>query len=50
MVEAANFNDPRQTVIAGSKAAVEKACELLKADGRQAGAAAAGVGAVPLAA
>lgn len=32
-VEAANFNDPGQTVIAGSKAAVEKACELLKAQG-----------------
>jgi [acyl-carrier-protein] S-malonyltransferase len=33
VVEAANFNDPGQTVIAGSKAAVEKACELLKANG-----------------
>jgi [acyl-carrier-protein] S-malonyltransferase len=33
VVEAANFNDPAQTVIAGSKAAVEKACELLKAQG-----------------
>ncbi|MFL6691807.1 MAG: ACP S-malonyltransferase [Ramlibacter sp.] len=33
VVEAANFNDPAQTVIAGSKAAVEKACELLKANG-----------------
>jgi [acyl-carrier-protein] S-malonyltransferase len=33
VVEAANFNDPGQTVIAGSKAAVEKACELLKAMG-----------------
>lgn len=32
-VEAANFNDPGQTVISGSKAAVEKACELLKAAG-----------------
>jgi len=32
-VEAVNFNDPLQTVIAGSKAAVEKACELLKANG-----------------
>jgi [acyl-carrier-protein] S-malonyltransferase len=32
-VEAANFNDPRQTVIAGTKAAVDKACELLKAAG-----------------
>ena len=33
MVEAVNFNDPAQTVIAGSKAAVEKACEVLKANG-----------------
>ncbi len=33
VVEAVNFNDPSQTVIAGSKAAVEKACELLKAAG-----------------
>ncbi|RYF76127.1 MAG: [acyl-carrier-protein] S-malonyltransferase [Comamonadaceae bacterium] len=33
VVEAVNFNDPMQTVIAGSKAAVEKACELLKAQG-----------------
>jgi [acyl-carrier-protein] S-malonyltransferase len=32
-VEAVNFNDPAQTVIAGSKAGVEKACELLKAAG-----------------
>jgi [acyl-carrier-protein] S-malonyltransferase len=32
-VEAVNFNDPAQTVIAGSKAAVEKACEVLKAMG-----------------
>src|SRR6185369_12952115 len=32
-VEAANFNDPAQTVIAGSRAAVEKACEILKANG-----------------
>jgi [acyl-carrier-protein] S-malonyltransferase len=32
-VEAVNFNDPAQTVIAGSKAAVEKACEMLKANG-----------------
>ena len=30
VVEAVNFNDPAQTVIAGSKAAVEKACEALK--------------------
>lgn len=33
IVEAVNFNDPGQTVIAGSKAAVEKACEVLKASG-----------------
>jgi [acyl-carrier-protein] S-malonyltransferase len=33
VVEAVNFNDPAQTVIAGSKAAVEKACEVLKASG-----------------
>jgi [acyl-carrier-protein] S-malonyltransferase len=33
VVEAVNFNDPGQTVIAGSKAAVEKACEVLKAHG-----------------
>lgn len=32
-VEAVNFNDPKQTVIAGTKAAVEKACEVLKAGG-----------------
>lgn len=33
VVEAVNFNDPLQTVIAGSKAAVERACEALKANG-----------------
>jgi [acyl-carrier-protein] S-malonyltransferase len=33
VVEAVNFNDPGQTVIAGSKAAVDKACEVLKAQG-----------------
>ncbi|HZT55857.1 MAG TPA: ACP S-malonyltransferase, partial [Burkholderiaceae bacterium] len=33
VVEAVNFNDPKQTVIAGTKAGVEKACELLKAKG-----------------
>ena len=33
VVEAVNFNDPAQTVIAGSKAAVEKACEMLKVSG-----------------
>ncbi len=32
-VEAANFNDPMQTVISGSKVAVDKACEALKAAG-----------------
>jgi len=30
VVEAVNFNDAAQTVIAGSKAAVDKACEMLK--------------------
>ena len=33
VVQAANYNDPKQTVIAGSKAGVDKACELLKAAG-----------------
>lgn len=33
VVEAVNFNDPIQTVIAGTKAAVDKACEILKASG-----------------
>ncbi|MBC7717618.1 MAG: ACP S-malonyltransferase [Pseudorhodobacter sp.] len=32
-VEAANFNDPRQTVIAGSQFGVNEACELLKSKG-----------------
>ncbi|MFG6447199.1 ACP S-malonyltransferase [Roseateles sp. BYS180W] len=32
-VEAVNFNDPKQTVIAGSKAGVDAACEALKAAG-----------------
>ena len=32
-VEAANFNDPMQTVISGSKTAVEKACSALKEAG-----------------
>lgn len=32
-VEPANFNDPKQTVIAGAKAAVDLACERLKAAG-----------------
>jgi [acyl-carrier-protein] S-malonyltransferase len=30
VVSPANFNDPRQVVIAGTKAGVEKACEILK--------------------
>ena len=33
VVEAVNFNDPMQTVVAGSKLAVDKACEILKANG-----------------
>ena len=33
VVEPANFNDPKQTVIAGSKAGVERACESLKSLG-----------------
>lgn len=33
VVEAVNFNDPGQTVIAGSKVAVEQACVLLKTMG-----------------
>ncbi|MCK6426349.1 MAG: ACP S-malonyltransferase [Burkholderiaceae bacterium] len=33
VVEAVNFNDPKQTVIAGSKAGVEKGCEVLKGMG-----------------
>jgi [acyl-carrier-protein] S-malonyltransferase len=33
VVEAANFNDPKQTVISGGKAGVAAACELLKAKG-----------------
>jgi [acyl-carrier-protein] S-malonyltransferase len=32
-VEAVNFNDPKQTVIAGTKAGVEQACSALKAAG-----------------
>ena len=32
-VEAANFNDPKQTVIAGTKAGVEQACSALRAAG-----------------
>ncbi len=33
VVEVANFNDAGQNVISGSKAAVQKACEVLKANG-----------------
>ena len=33
VVEPANFNDPKQTVIAGSKVGVDRACERLKAQG-----------------
>ena len=33
IAEAVNFNDPAQTVIAGTKAGVERACELLKSRG-----------------
>ena len=33
VAEAVNFNDPAQTVIAGSKIGVERACELLKSRG-----------------
>ena len=33
VVEAVNFNEPLQTVIAGSAAAVAKACEILKGNG-----------------
>jgi [acyl-carrier-protein] S-malonyltransferase len=33
VVEAANFNDPKQTVISGGKAGVAAACELLKGKG-----------------
>ena len=33
VVEPANFNDPKQTVIAGTKAGVDRACERLKAAG-----------------
>jgi [acyl-carrier-protein] S-malonyltransferase len=32
-VAPANFNDPRQTVIAGTRAGVDRACEILKAAG-----------------
>jgi [acyl-carrier-protein] S-malonyltransferase len=32
-VSAANFNDPKQTVISGAKAAVDAACEALKVAG-----------------
>ncbi len=33
IVEAANFNDPKQTVIAGSKSGVDLACDWMKANG-----------------
>ncbi|MEO7055476.1 MAG: ACP S-malonyltransferase [Caldimonas sp.] len=33
VVQAANFNDPKQTVISGTRAGVDKACEILKAAG-----------------
>ena len=33
VVEAVNFNEPKQTVIAGDKGAIEKACEVLKSKG-----------------
>jgi [acyl-carrier-protein] S-malonyltransferase len=33
VVEAVNFNDPKQTVIAGTQAGVKHACETLKAQG-----------------
>ena len=33
VVEAVNFNDPKQTVIAGTRAGVDKGCEVLKAKG-----------------
>ena len=33
VVEPANYNDPKQTVIAGTKAGVDRACERLKAAG-----------------
>lgn len=33
VVEAVNFNDPKQTVIAGNKAAVEQTAELVKSKG-----------------
>ncbi len=33
VVQAANFNDPKQTVISGAKAGVDAACEVLKAMG-----------------
>ncbi len=33
VVEAANYNDPKQTVIAGSKAGVDAVCDVMKAAG-----------------
>jgi [acyl-carrier-protein] S-malonyltransferase len=48
VVQAVNFNEPKQTVIAGHKAAVERAAEAGQGARRQACADAAGVGALPL--
>ena len=48
VVEAVNFNDSAQTVIAGSKGAVDKACGDSESRRRQARAVAAGVCAFPL--
>jgi [acyl-carrier-protein] S-malonyltransferase len=48
VVEAVNFNEPKQIVIAGHAAAVQRAAELVKAKGRQARPHAAGIGAVSL--
>ena len=46
-VQAVNFNAPGQVVIAGQKAAVERAIEKLQGEGREARGAAAGERAVP---
>ena len=47
VVEAANFNDPKQTVIAGTQGRRRAGLRAAEGGGRQARAAAAGVGAVP---